>query len=96
MDTAHPVNDDLYTREHLVRVPYVFSDKTGSSRSVSKTYTAKTFTLCSLTAVLAIVVLYQFTGGGSMSTGTWFVFLSSGVIVVTLVRIITSIIFQNR
>jgi hypothetical protein len=96
MDTTHPVNDDLYTREHLVRVPYVFSDKTNLSRSVSKTYTAKTFTLCGVTAVLAIVVLFQFTGGGSMSTGTWFVFLSSGVVAVTLIRIITSIIFHSR
>lgn len=96
MDTAHPVNDDLYTREHLVRVPYVFSDKTGSSRSVSKTKTTKIFTLCSLMAVLAIVVLSRFTGGGSMSAGTWFVFLSSGVIAVTLIRIITSIIFHYR
>jgi hypothetical protein len=96
MDTTHPVNDDLYTREHLVRVPYVFSDKTDSSRSISRTYTAKTFTLCSLTAVLAIVVLFQFTGGGSMSTGTLLVFLSSGVVAVTLIRIISSIIFHNR
>ena len=30
MDTTRQANDDLYTREHLVRVPYVFSDKTNS------------------------------------------------------------------
>jgi hypothetical protein len=96
MATSHQVSDDLYTREHLVRVPYVFSEKTDSSKSVSKTYTIKIFTLSSLFAVLAIVVLFQFAGGDSMSTGTWFVFLSSGTIAVSLIRIITSIIFQNR
>lgn len=96
MDTTRQANDDLYTREHLVRVPYVFSDKTDSSRSVPKTYTAKILTLCSLMAVLAIGVVFQITSGGSMSTGTWFVFLSSGVIAVTLIRIITSIIFHSR
>lgn len=95
MDTTRQTNDDLYTREHLIRVPYVFSDKTDSSRSVSTTYTGKIFTLCSLMAVLVIVVIFQFTGGGSTSTGTWFYILSSGVIAVTLMRIITSIIFHN-
>jgi hypothetical protein len=95
MDTTRKTNDDLYTREHLIRVPYVFSDKTDLSRSVSTTYTGKIFTLCSLMAVLVIIAIFQITGGGSTSTGTWFYILSSGVIAVTLIRIITSIIIHN-